>query len=47
MRVRLILVVIALLLAIASLIPDWAGYPVLAVAVILLAVAELAGEAIT
>jgi len=43
--VILILVVIALLLAIFSLVPFAQGYPLLAVAVILLAVAMLAGGA--
>lgn len=42
--VVLILVVIALLLAIFSLVPFASNYPLLAVAVILLAVAMLAGS---
>jgi hypothetical protein len=43
--VILILVVIALVLAILSLVPFASNYPLVAVAVILLAVAMLAGSA--
>lgn len=41
-----LLLILALLFAVASLVPPWPSHPLLAVAVILLAVSMLAGVAV-